>query len=180
MKSSRICQLPAREHLLPDTLRNESILGTCPAPHFLEVLIVDDSKHRAAANADMIRSLGHAVELACDGIMALRMAAANRPDAVLLSSNLEGLDGCDVAGHLRSDFMEQPPLMIGFASHADRLMRWRCVTSGMDLVLEALLDAEAIATVLLYEYARVTVDRNSDSPVNTRACRVRKPTKSLA
>lgn len=183
MKSNTICKLSETKLISPKSSGEKSTLRTRPPPNFLKVLIVDDDKCRVAVNAEIISGLGHSIELARDGITALRMAAANRPDAVLLNTNLRGSDECDVARHLRSDFPQQPPLIIGFASHITSLMRWRCVKAGMDMVLAAPLNVEAIETVLLFECAKLTVERNSDSSTRSprrRVCIPAKPTAVVA
>jgi len=180
MNSSTNYLLPAKRQTLPKILSNEKILRTRPPPNFLRVLVIDDKKSRGIANADMISGFGHAVELARDGITALRLAAANRPDAVLLNTHLRGPDEYDVARHLRSDFSEQPPLIIGLASHTNPLMRRPCVEAGMDMVLEVPLNAEAIETVLQFECAKLTVEETSDSSNRSRQRRVRIPANSLA
>ena len=162
MNSILTCQLPAINLMTPKTFNKKEVLRTRPPPDFLQVLIVDDDRRRGAANAKIIKEMGHSVELAGNGITALRMAAANRPDAVLLNTNLSGSDDCDVSGHLRSDYPVLPPLIIGFASHTNSLTRWQCVKAGMDLVLEAPLNATAIETLLLFECAKLTVERKKN------------------
>ena len=177
MNSNAICKNSVTRFVSSKILNEKETLRTRPPPSSLKVLIVDDDKRRAAANAEIISGLGHTLELAGDGITALRMAAANRPDAVLLNTRLSAPDDCDVSGHLRSDYPVQPPLIIGFASHTNSLTRWRCVKAGMDMVLEAPLDAEAIETVLLFECAKLTVEKNSDSSTRSQRQRVCIPAK---
>ena len=172
MNSILTCQLPATDLLTPKTFNEKEVFRTRPPPDFLRVLVVDDDKRRAAANGKIIKEMGHSVELADNGIAALRMAAANRPDAVLLNTSLSGSDECDVTGHLRSDYPVQPPLIIGFASHTNSLTRWRCVKAGMDLVLEAPLNIKAIETVLLFECAKLATERSSDVSACSRLQRV--------
>ena len=162
MNSNAICKNSVTRFVSSKILNEKETLRTRPPPSSLKVLIVDDDKRRAAANAEIISGLGHTLELAGDGITALRMAAANQPDAVLLNTRLSAPDDCDVSGHLRSDYPVQPPLIIGFASHTNSLTRWRCVKAGMDLVLEAPLNIEAIEVVLLFECAKLATKRNSD------------------
>ena len=179
MNSNMIRKLSETELARPKSSGEKSILRTRPPPNFLRVLIVDDDKRRAAANAEIISGLGHLSELAGDGITALRMAAANRPDAVLLNTRLKGPNECEVGRHLRSDYSDQPPLIIGLAPRTNSLTRWQCVNAGMDMVFEAPLDAEAIETVLLLEYAKLTVEKNSDSSTRSqrrRICISAKPT----
>lgn len=148
-------------------------------PNFLKVLIVDSVGNRGIKNLEMINNLGHAVELAHDGITALRMAAVRRPDVMLLDTHHRDLDECDVLGHLLSDFPEQPPLIIGFASQTNILVRRQCVEVGMDMVLELPLKAEVIETVLLLECARLTVQTNVDSPTRRKRRRAHIPTKPV-
>ena len=180
MNSSTICKISATRFVSWKLLNEKETLRTRPPPNSLKVLIVDDDKRRAAANAEIISGLGHSLELAGDGITALRMAAANRPDAVLLNTNLRGPDECKVARHLRSDYPDQPPLIIGLASRTNSLTRWCCVKAGMDMVLEAPLDAEAIETVLLFECAKLTGEKNSDSSTRSQRQGVRIPAKPTA
>lgn len=180
MSSSTICDLSATGFVGSKILIEKETLRSRPPPSWLRVLIVDDDKRRAAANAKIIIRLGHTLELAGDGITALRMAAANRPDAVLLNTRLKGPDECDVARHLRSDYPDQPPLIIGLAPRTNSLTRWQCVNAGMDLVLEAPLDAEAIETVLLFECAMLTVEKNSDSSTRLQRRRVCVPSRPTA
>jgi CheY-like chemotaxis protein len=180
MNSSTICKIPVTRFVSSKILHKKEALRTRPPRGSLKVLVVDDDKRRAAANGEIISGFGHSVKLARDGITALRMAAANRPDAVLLNTDLRGPDQCDVARHLRSDYPAQPPLIIGFASHINRLTRWQCVNAGMDLVFEAPLDAEAIETLLLFECAKLAAERNSDSSTHSQRRRVCKPAKPIA
>ena len=162
MNSSAIWKSSVTRFVSSKILNEKETLRTRPPPNFLHVLIVDDDKRRGAGNGNIIEDMGHSVELAGNGITALRMAAVNRPDAVLLNTNLSASDDCDVSGHLRSDYPVQPPLIIGFASHTNSLTRWRCVKTGMDLVLEAPLNIEAIEVVLLFECAKLATKRSSD------------------
>lgn len=180
MNSSTICKLSAMRFVDSKILYEKETLRTRPPPSSLKVLIVDDDKRRAAANAKIISGLGHSLELAGDGITALRMAAANRPDVVLLITLLRGPDECEVARHLRSDYPDQPPLIIGLAPRTNSLTRWQCVNAGMDMVFEAPLDAEAIETVLLFECAKLTVEKNSDSSTRSQQRRVCIPARPTA
>ena len=180
MNSSTLCKTPVTRFACSKILNEQEALRTRPPPSSLKVLVVDDDKRRAAANAEIISGLGHSFELAGDGITALRMAAKNRPDAVLLNTCLRGPDECDVAMHLRSDYPVQPPLIVGLAFRSDSLTRWQCVNAGMGMEFEALLDAEAIETVLLFECAKLTAEKNSDSSTHSQRQGVRIPTKPHA
>jgi PAS domain S-box-containing protein len=61
------------------------------------VLIVDDNRDAAESLAELVKMLGHAVEVAYDGANAVEKARAYRPDVVLCDLGLPGMNGYDVA-----------------------------------------------------------------------------------
>ena len=136
------------------TQSNDAVSRTRPPPKLLSVLVVDGEISRGSAAAEMIDALGHKTELAVDGIIALQMAAANRPDVVLLDVELQGPDACDIAKQLGDVCPEHPSLIVGFASHVSGLMRKQCSSAGMEMVLESPLSEEAVETLLLAEFAK--------------------------
>jgi PAS domain S-box-containing protein len=66
------------------------------------VLVVDDSRDAAETLAELVRLLGHDVEVAYDGPAALRRAGEYHPDLVLCDIGLPGMDGYEVARELRA------------------------------------------------------------------------------
>ena len=67
----------------------------------LRVLVVEDNIDTADSLSMLLRLYGHDVQLVRTGPTALEMAAAWRPDLVLLDIGLPGLDGYEVAKRLR-------------------------------------------------------------------------------
>jgi CheY-like chemotaxis protein len=63
---------------------------------------VDDNEDAAETLAEMVRMLGHHVEVAYDGPTAVRRAREHRPDLVLCDIGLPGMDGYEVAKELRA------------------------------------------------------------------------------
>src|SRR4051794_20276379 len=68
------------------------------------VLVVDDNPDIAVSSSQLLEFLGHEVEVAFDGLQALEVARAFRPDAALLDVGLPGLDGYELARRLRVEF----------------------------------------------------------------------------
>jgi CheY-like chemotaxis protein len=66
------------------------------------ILVVDDNADAAETLAVILRSQGHEVRLAHDGLAALELAQTFNPDTVLLDIGLPGLDGYEVARRLRA------------------------------------------------------------------------------
>jgi PAS domain S-box-containing protein len=90
----------------------------------LQILVVEDNVDSADSMNLLLRLYGHEVQVARTGPTAIEMAAACRPDVVLLDIGLPGMDGYQVARRLR----EKPEFktvvicaLIGYTpSEADR------------------------------------------------------------
>jgi CheY-like chemotaxis protein len=67
----------------------------------LRVLVVEDNVDTGDSLSLLLRLHGHDVHLARTGPSALEMAAISRPEVVLLDIGLPGMDGYQVAKHLR-------------------------------------------------------------------------------
>lgn len=65
------------------------------------ILVVDDNRDAAESLAVLLRLEGHEVMTAHDGVDALRLANAERPDAIILDIGLPGLNGTEVCTQIR-------------------------------------------------------------------------------
>ncbi len=72
--------------------------------HRRRVLVVDDNRDAAESLGELVRMLGHDVDLAFDGPSALAQARQLRPDLVLCDIGLPGMDGYEVARALRAAY----------------------------------------------------------------------------
>jgi CheY-like chemotaxis protein len=72
-----------------------------PAGRPLHVLIVEDNVDAGDTLTLLLQLYGHEIQLARSGPAAVEMAAASRPDVVLLDIGLPGIDGYQVAKQLR-------------------------------------------------------------------------------
>jgi PAS domain S-box-containing protein len=80
----------------------EAPAGAAAPVSYHRVLVVEDNKDAAETLAEMVRMLGHGVEVAYDGPTALRRAGDYHPDLVLCDIGLPGMDGYGVAHGLRA------------------------------------------------------------------------------
>ena len=69
----------------------------------IKVLVVDDTPDMARLMARAVEAQGYEVSVAGDGRSALEMAAAERPDVVLLDVMMPGMSGIEVLRHLKED-----------------------------------------------------------------------------
>jgi CheY-like chemotaxis protein len=65
------------------------------------VLVVDDNRDAATSLAIMLRLMGNESKMAHDGLEALEVAAAFRPDLILLDIGMPKLNGYDTARQIR-------------------------------------------------------------------------------
>jgi CheY-like chemotaxis protein len=91
-------------------------------PH-LRVLVVDDNVDTEESLAMLLKLYGHEVWPVHTGPKALEVAQAEQPDVILLDIGLPGMDGYEVARHLREQQgMDKVRLiaMTGYGQEADR------------------------------------------------------------
>jgi PAS domain S-box-containing protein len=98
-----IVRLPLVEPVLA---RPDIPVGTQPSTGSRRVLVVDDNPDAAESLADVVRMLGHDVEVAYDGPSAIDKARANAPHVVLCDLGLPGMTGYEVAKALRATFAD--------------------------------------------------------------------------
>jgi CheY-like chemotaxis protein len=95
------------------------------------VLVVDDNADAAESLAEIVRMLGHVVEVAFDGPTALERVRTTRPDVVLCDIGLPGMDGYQIAKLLRRSGMSGLQLfaVTGYAQPEDVK---RAIDAGFD------------------------------------------------
>lgn len=130
----------------------------------LSVLVVDDYPDTAESCAMLLAMLGHTARFALTGGEALRLAAADPPDVVLLDIDLADLDGCEVARRLAAGAGGKPPLVValtGCETDADRAR-----TAGAGCHLHLVKPVPPAVLVGVMERFRLTLARDpSPDPV---------------
>ncbi len=124
-------------------------------PQVLRVLVVDDEQDTADSFAWLVGSWGHAASFAYNGAAALKAAAEQRPDVVLLDIEMPIVDGCQVARQLRVDVPRDECFIIAITGRADHRRRQQCVEAGVDLVLIKPVSPSVVETLLLLECVHV-------------------------
>jgi len=93
------------------------------------VLVVDDEAQIVRALTVNLQALGYTVDSAGSGEDALRVAAASRPDAVILDLGLPGVDGVEVIRGLRG--WSQVPIIV-LSVRADEREKIAALEAGAD------------------------------------------------
>nr|WP_156901431.1 PAS domain S-box protein [Azohydromonas australica] len=127
----------------PASIATQTIV---PSPQ--RVLVVDDHHDAAESMAMLLRMSGHDVQVAQDGPMALGMAAALRPDFVLLDIGLPGMDGYELARRIR----ELPELgrvqLIAVTGRGQEADRQTAAAAGFHSFITKPVDPEELARLL--------------------------------
>jgi len=112
------------------------------------VLVVDDNQDAADMLASLVEHLGYEAMVAHDGASALRLVKARRPDVALLDIGLPGMDGYELAAHLRNEPTLKGLRILALTGHGLPKDRQRTAAAGFDAHLLKPLDAYALAKVL--------------------------------
>jgi CheY-like chemotaxis protein len=111
------------------------------------VLVVDDNHDAADSLAMLLRFWGYDTRVAYDGMQALAVAPAYRPDALCIDLGLPGLDGCEVARRLRPS-LPRPPVLVAVTGYGDADHRRRAVAAGFDHFLLKPVDLDVLRRLL--------------------------------
>ncbi len=97
------------------------------------VLVVDDNRDAARSLALLLRNAGYQVETSFDSETALMVAERFVPDACVLDINMPGMDGYELARHLRAMTKDHPPVLATLTGYSDYAHLDCAADAGFDL-----------------------------------------------
>jgi two-component system, OmpR family, response regulator ResD len=109
------------------------------------VLVVDDEPTIRHVVSRYLERAGYATRAAADGLEAIRLAAFERPDLVVLDLMLPGLDGLEVMRRIQESERTSVILLTAKGEAADRIAGLR--RGADDYVVKPFLPAELVARV---------------------------------
>jgi CheY-like chemotaxis protein len=101
MGSEFVVRLPARFESARDAQPDGTGGAPAKAGKRHRILVADDNPDSAATLSFMLEVLGNEVRVAHDGLQAVEIAAAFRPDAILLDIGMPRLNGYDACEQIR-------------------------------------------------------------------------------
>jgi PAS domain S-box-containing protein len=113
-------------------LRSESGVQSDPATSQLRILLVDDNADSRTMCALMLEAEGHEVFQSADGKAAVEMFRRVRPQVAVIDIGLPGMDGYDVARHLRSEPLGRDVTLIALTGYGFPEDRARSRAAGFD------------------------------------------------
>ena len=118
------------------------------APEGLRILVVDDNRDAAESLAMMLALGGHQTAVAHAGDEALRAAPSFGPDVVLLDIGMPGMNGYEVARHLRDIPACASAMLVALTGWGQEEDKRRAVEAGFDHHLTKPVDPEHLMQVL--------------------------------
>lgn len=116
---------------LPGAGRSEAKRTSDPK----RVLIVEDNIDAARSLAYLVRDMGHFVEYAINGYVAIDIARRFMPDIVLLDLGLPGMDGFDVCKKIKAHAGLDKARIIAITGYAQDDYRLRSRAAGCEMHL---------------------------------------------
>jgi PAS domain S-box-containing protein len=112
------------------------------------VLVVDDVEDNAASLAALLRMDGNHVEVAGDGVEAVRLAEDYKPDLIFLDLGMPNLDGLEACQLIRRKPWGQGIVIVAVTGWGSDLDRQKTLAAGFDHHLVKPVDYAAIRGIL--------------------------------
>ena len=140
-------EVVVRLPLAPMVISGKAEVRTLRHGRTRRILVVDDNRDAAESLAEILRMLGHDVEVAFDGPTAIEKARANPPEVVLCDVGLPGMSGYEVAKTLRASTRQGVQLIAvsGYAQPEDVQL---AIEAGFDGHVAKPCDPEQIERLL--------------------------------
>ena len=113
----------------------------------VRILVVDDNRDSAESIGKLLELWGHDVRLAHDGLAAVEMALADRPEVILLDIGLPGLNGYRACQAMRQHGMTEE-LIVAMTGYGQEEDRRQSLESGFDRHLVKPIDLRMIERLL--------------------------------
>ncbi len=97
-----------------------------------KILLVEDNEMNRDMLARRLQRRGYEVVIAEDGERGVSLAAAEKPDLILMDMSLPVLDGWEATRRLKADPATQPIPVIALTAHAMSTDRDRVFEAGCD------------------------------------------------
>jgi putative two-component system response regulator len=104
------------------------------------ILVVDDEERNVKLLKTLLHAEGYATLAANNGTDALAVAAAERPDLILLDVMMPGMDGFEVAERLKADQRTRPVPVIMVTALDDRESKLHALEAGAEEFLSKPID----------------------------------------
>ncbi|QJC57547.1 Autoinducer 2 sensor kinase/phosphatase LuxQ [Polaromonas vacuolata] len=112
------------------------------------ILLADDNHDAVDVLAELLRMDGHVVHTANDGLSAAELAAQVKPDVLVLDIGMPGLNGYELAQHIRAQPWGLRPLLVAATGWGQEGDRQKALAAGFDLHLTKPFDPLELADLI--------------------------------
>ncbi len=112
------------------------------------ILVVDDNPDSATSLAMMLKLMGNDTQTAYDGLEALDVAAAFRPDVILLDIGMPKLNGYDAARRIRAQPWGKNMVLVALTGWSQEEDRRKSKDAGFDTHMVKPVDYAALMNLL--------------------------------
>lgn len=148
--------LPAPAGEVADQLPVDDVDDRQAGEH--RILVVDDSRAALMMLEIMLTKMGHEIRTACNGLEALEVAAAFRPEIVVMDVGMPKLNGYDTARRLRAHAWGEDMFLVALTGWGQDEDRQRARDAGFDRHFVKPVDPMALRK-LLAEYHQTRIAR---------------------
>ena len=121
---------------------------TPPRAEDLTILIVEDYEDTSLAMRLALEHKGYHIIEASDGEQAVRLAASERPEVVLMDLNLPVLDGFAAAQRIRANPELKETVIVAVTAHHDPELRARALAAGCNAFVTKPIDFEWLGDLI--------------------------------
>lgn len=146
--SEFIVRLPVAVPALSDLKPPPDTVQPSRLPLHCRILVADDNKDSATSLAMLLTIMGHEVRTANDGMQALELAAAFRPDVILLDIGMPKLNGYETCRRIRAETWGSKPILIALTGWGQVEDKRRSAEAGFNYHLVKPIDTDALQMVL--------------------------------
>jgi PAS domain S-box-containing protein len=119
-----------------------------PPAEGLRILVVDDNEDAVEMMVLLLKSRGHTVYAAGDGLAALKLASEVDPDVAVLDLGLPIMDGYELASRLKEQRAPRPLRLIAITGYGQPEDRARTKAAGFELHLVKPVDLQRLEAAL--------------------------------
>ncbi len=132
-------------------IRNNKSLKTQKPDTLLEgkkVLVADDMEFNRYVCSEVLQRMGANIEMAEDGIQAIRKLKFGVYDIAILDINMPGASGLEVVQLVKENSTGPVPLFIALSAHSAIDMKKQCIDIGFDDFVVKPLDSNKLKEIL--------------------------------
>ncbi len=115
----------------------------------LKILVVEDNFINQEVTRDILEFMGCQVDIAKDGLEAVKMAAETAYELILMDIQVPEIDGYEATGRIRQESSKLPrPIIVALTAGALEGDKDKCLKAGMDDYISKPMEASHLEEML--------------------------------